>query len=82
MTVLAALLAKLPTAVPLARVEVGSVSAMYIDCSGVQPNEKTMPKIKMKATVVLAADVLSGLSSESLLVPVMTAKQQEQKIIE
>ena len=35
--------AKLPMAVPLARVFVDSVSAIYMLCNGVQPNEKTIP---------------------------------------
>jgi hypothetical protein len=35
--------ARLPIAVPLARVFVDKVSAIYMLCKGVHPKEKTMP---------------------------------------
>ncbi len=48
---------ELPTVAPFARVAVGSVSAMYMLCSGVQPKEKTMPKGKMGVYMVVTYDV-------------------------
>lgn len=51
MTVEAAELAKLPFAVALDGIAVGKVSAIYMDCTGVQPNEKMIPKLKMDATM-------------------------------
>ena len=78
--VLATADARLPTAVPFARVEVVRVSTIYIDCKGVQPKEKTTPKTKMKTIVVYAAPELPD--SPSFEVPVIIAKQTEQNTME
>ena len=73
--------ARLPHAVPFARVAVGSVSAMYMLCNGVHPKEKTIPNRYMKAIVVFAAAVFDRSFVAILEVPVMMAKQIEQNIV-
>jgi hypothetical protein len=69
--------ARLPTAVPFARVAVGSVSAIYMLCNGVHPNEKTIPNRHMKVIVVLAADALERSFVAILEVPVMISVRQK-----
>lgn len=78
-----ALTAKAEKAIPLARPSNDNTSTGYRACSGVRPTEYVAPKIKMQATVALAAAAL--VSPDSLKVPVAAVtpiQTMQQPVIE